>query len=95
MAIIVDTKTISFNEIHFETPTSVATKMRKEIIKFFEENPNEKIELHFGEYARLSSKFTEELFKDGLLNKYQNQMITREMHVFDGVKIKEALDKHK
>jgi hypothetical protein len=74
---------VSFKKIDFETSPRVAAKMREEIVAFLKNKPKNKIEFHFGGYARFSSEFAKELFKDKALTKFFDRITVRQMHVFD------------
>ena len=84
--------TISFVKVDFETPIKVAKEMQNEIIAFFKENPDGEIRFEFGGFARLSSDFANALFEGGLLNEYKGKMTTFGMHIFDGIKLNEAME---
>lgn len=89
------TATISFKKINFETSIEVAQTMRDEIVTFFKENPKGKLEFDFGGYARLSSEFANELFKDGALDDFMSKIVTRHIHLFDELKLSEAMEASK
>lgn len=84
--------TISFENVDFETSIEVAKEMREEIISFLKENPDRKIELDFGGYARLSLKFAKELCKGKDFKNNLERISTKEMHLFDGTIIAQALE---
>ena len=83
--------TISFEDVGFQTSIEVAKEMREEIVSFFKENPDGKIELDFGGFSRLSAEFAKELLKGEDIKNNLGRIITRQIHVFDQTRISEAL----
>lgn len=76
---------------HSSKDVTVATKMRKEIIRFLKKDPNYRVTLEFGGYTRLTQEFANELFKKGEIEKYLDRMSYTQCHVFDQIIVSEAL----
>lgn len=74
---------IIFSSVNLKKPETVAQKMRDEIIAFFNNNPNEKLELRFDGRARLCPEFTRELFKENYLGVYFKNISVHEAHALD------------
>jgi hypothetical protein len=84
---------ISFGEINCETPPEVAAEIRQEMVGFLRRNSRskKKLELEFGGKSRMSSDFADELFKDNRFKKYPNQVVVRQMHLFDRAMVPDDL----
>lgn len=66
-----------------------AVEIRREIKSFFKNNPEGKLQLHFGGYTRLGKKTSDEIFKKLVKdkgfdwNRYGNSITTYAIHIFD------------
>ena len=85
--------TISLKKIDFDTPPEEARGINREILDFFEKNPDGEVKLEFGGYARLSQNFADALFEDNRLKKHLAKISTWGIHVFDEQILSSALQK--
>jgi hypothetical protein len=93
LKVIKKTAHIPFHKIDFKTPTKGAKKIQRQILAFFEKNPDGKVIFHFHGYPRLSQPFADTLFEGGLLNEHRDNIRGCEMETIDYLILMKALRK--